>query len=179
MATLFSIQSMADIPQLYKNTAVAQLLAYHNLKNQHDHFDEAQLLVGTCMDFRIKLTIPEKFAFIIRTGGANLKHNEFHIAFALSVAKVKYMAIIGHTDCGMVNLKQNFSPFVNGLVNNAGWEEGNAERFFMHYAPHFEIGNPIDFSLKQVHYFRKRFPKITFVPMLYKVENGLLYLIEE
>lgn len=173
------IQSIKDIPMEYKDSPISRLLEYHNFQSDFHTYNAAELLIGTCMDFRIMLNIPEKFAYIIRTGGANLNQSEFHIAFALSVAKVKHMAIIGHTDCGMVNLDKSKQNFVHGLVHNAGWDEGNAERFFNHYSRQFEIENENIYTLKQVNHFRKRFPEIVFVPMIYNVDDHKLSLLQE
>ena len=49
----------------------------------------------------------------------------------------------------------------------------------MQFAPMFEIGNEIDFLLSESKRLRSRYPKITVVPMYYKIEDNLLYLIRE
>lgn len=176
---LIPVQKEADIPAEYQNTPISKLLNYHNVGSKHESYSAAELLIGTCMDFRVKLNIPEKFAYVIRNGGANLRQREFHMSFAFSVANIKFMVVIGHTDCGMVNLAKNKATFIKGLVDNAGWEEGNAERFFNHYSPQNEIVNEEEFTLHQVYNFRKRFPKILIAPMIFKVEDYKLYFIEE
>ena len=43
----------------------------------------------------------------------------------------------------------------------------------------FEIGNEIDFILSEVKRLRLRYPGIPVAPMLYRVEDNRLYLIEE
>ncbi len=131
------------------------------------------------MDNRKHLRIPENFAYIIRTGGANLRYSEFKVSYAIAIGKIKYIALIGHNNCGMVNLISKREDFINGLVENAGWEREWAEQHFMHFAPMFEIGNEIDFLLSEAKRLRLRYPKITIVPLLYKIEDNKLYLIRE
>jgi carbonic anhydrase len=79
----------------------------------------------------------------------------------------------------MVNLVARKDAFINGLVEGAGWERDRAEEHFMHYAPMFEIGNETDFLLSEVRRLRQRYPGITIVPMLYRIEDNKLYLVRE
>ena len=43
----------------------------------------------------------------------------------------------------------------------------------------FEIGNEIDFVLSEVKRLRSDYPGVQVAPMLYRVEDNLLYLIRE
>jgi len=43
----------------------------------------------------------------------------------------------------------------------------------------FEIGNEVDFIVSEVQRLRLRYPGILIAPLLYKVEDNLLYLINE
>jgi carbonic anhydrase len=131
------------------------------------------------MDHRVTLRFPENFAYVLRSGGANLQHSGFKISFAIGVGGVKTIAIIGHTDCGMVNVRSKEEQFVQGLVESAGWDHNEAEEHFEESEPQFEIHNEIDFVLHQADQLRLRYPKILVAPMLYRVEDGLLYLIDE
>jgi carbonic anhydrase len=131
------------------------------------------------MDHRKRLRIPTNFAYIIRTGGANLRYNEFQVSYALAVGGVDTIALIGHNNCGMVNLIAKKDEFVSGLIEKAGWQTNLAEDHFLHFAPMFEIGNEIDFTLSEAVRLRLRYPGVLVAPMLYKVEDNLLYLIEE
>jgi len=69
-----------------------------------------------CMDNRKHLHMPDNFAFIIRTGGANLRYSEFKVSYAIAVGGVRHIALIGHSKCGMVNLAARKEAFV---LNNA------------------------------------------------------------
>jgi carbonic anhydrase len=179
MKRLISIESINDILPEYLNNPIGKLLEYHNLNRQFDDYQKAQLLVGMCMDNRKHLNIPDNFAFIIRSGGANLRHSEFKVSYAIAVGEVRHIALIGHNNCGMVNLLSRKDQFIKGLVADAGWNQDQAENHFIHFAPMFEIGNETDFTLGETKRLRIRYPKIQIAPMLYLVEDNKLYLIKE
>lgn len=177
--SLISIDAANDIPKTYRGTPIGLLLEYHNLNRSYQEYTQAQLLVGMCMDNRKHLHMPDNFAYIIRSGGANMRYSEFKLSYAISVGGVRHMALIGHNNCGMVNLVARKDKFIEGLVEGAGWTPQIAEEHFMSFAPMFEIGNEKDFILSEVKRLRLRYPKITFAPMLYKVEDCRLYLLGE
>jgi carbonic anhydrase len=179
MKRLVEIKNTGDIFPEYKGTPVGLLLEYHNLNKELDKYSQAQLLIGMCMDNRKHLRIPDNFSYIIRAGGANLRYSEFKISYAIAVGGIKYIVLIGHNKCGMVNLIARREQFIKGLVENAGWEKEWAEEHFMHFAPMFEIGNEIDFVISEAKRLRLRYPKIIVAPMLYNVDNSNLYLINE
>ncbi len=179
MNRLIPINARKDIPGEYADTPIGLLLEYQNMDRPFDAHATAQLLIGMCMDNRKHMHVPENFSYIIRAGGANLRQAEFKISYAIGVGGVKHLALIGHNNCGMVNLIARKDIFVKGLVENAGWEKEKALEHFLNYAPMFEIGNEIDFVLLEVARLRLRYPKITIVPMLYKVDDNRLYLIRE
>lgn len=179
MDNIIKIKTAGDIPAEYRNTPVGLLLEYHNLGKQFDVYERAQLLVGMCMDNRKHLNIPENFAYIIRSGGANLRYSEFKVSYAIAVGKVKHIALIGHNNCGMVNLVARKNEFIDGMVENAGWEREKAEEHFMQFAPMYEIGNETDFVLSETKRLGSRYPKVVIAPMLYLVSENKLYLLKE
>jgi carbonic anhydrase len=179
MDRLIAVNSTADIPAEYKDTPIGLLLEYHNLDREFGNYNNASLLIGMCMDNRKHLHMPDNFSFIIRTGGANLRYSEFKVSFAISIGGVRHIALIGHTNCGMVNLISRKQQFITGMVEASGWDKDQAEDHFLHFAPMFEIGNETDFILSEVKRLRLRYPKIKIAPMLYKVEDNKLYLIRE
>lgn len=179
MSKLIAVNSREEIPSIYQNTSVELLFQYHNLGKLQEAYSAAQLLVGMCMDNRKHLNIPDNFAYIIRAGGANLRYSEFKVSFAISVGGVSAIALIGHTQCGMVNVMAKKEQFIDGLIQNAGWNEQQAEEHFNQYAPMFEIGNAMEFILSEVERLRLRYPKIPVAPLFYRVEDNKLYFIEE
>ncbi len=179
MNRLVPILSEDDIFPQYRNTPIGLLLEYHNLGRPSGNYENAELLIGMCMDNRKHINIPDNFAFIIRAGGANLRYSEFKVSYAIAVGKVRHIALIGHNNCGMVNLYSRKDIFIKGLVDNAGWDREWAEEHFMHFAPMFEIGNEVDFILSEAKRLRLRYPKIQIAPLMYLVEDNRLYLIRE
>jgi len=179
MNDLIAVATGEDIPTGYRDTPLGLLLEYHNTDRGHVPYSSAQILIGMCMDNRKHLNIPDNFAFIIRTGGANLRYSEFKVSYAIAVGGVRAIALIGHSQCGMVNLAARKEQFVRGLVDNAGWTREAAEAHFHSFAPMFEINNEVDFILSEVARLRTRYPKILIAPMLYRVEDNRLYLIRE
>jgi carbonic anhydrase len=179
MHRLAAIESPRDIPAAYRRTAVGKLLEYHNLGRPFERYAQAELLVGMCMDSRKHLRIPDNFAFIIRAGGANLRYSEFKVSYAIGVGGVSCIALIGHTNCGMVNIAARKEPFITGLMKRGGWTRRAATEHFEKFASTFEIGSETDFVLSEVKRLRLRYPKVTVAPMLYKVEDNRLYLLRE
>lgn len=179
MEKLIAISSTDNIPQEYRQTPIGLLLEYHNLNRPYETYEKAQILIGMCMDNRKHLHMPDNFAFIIRSGGANLRYSEFKVSYAIGVGRVSHIALIGHNNCGMVNLISRKSEFIEGLVNTAGWDRERAEEHFFHFAPMFEIGSEVDFVLSETKRLRLRYPKIMIAPLFYRVEDNKLYFIKE
>ena len=61
---LLPVREGKDILPAYRDTPIADLLAYHNLASPHRPYDQAELLVGMCVDHRQRLRIPDRFAYI-------------------------------------------------------------------------------------------------------------------
>ena len=179
MSRLVPVNENGDIYPEYRDTPVGKLLKYHNLSGDYETYTQAQLLVGMCMDNRKHLHIPDNFAYIIRAGGANLRYSEFKVSYAIAVGGVRHIALIGHNQCGMVNLAARKELFINGLVENAGWDAQRADEHFLHFAPMFEIGNEVDFVVSEAKRLTLRYPKVQVAPLLYKVEDNRLYQIGE
>ena len=180
MERLSPVVCSDDIFDAYRDTPIGELLEYHNLGRPFDtSYDRARLLVGMCMDHRKHLRIPDNFAYIIRAGGANLRYSEFKVSYAIAVGGATAVALLGHTNCGMAGLATRREPFVRGLVERAGWDEARAVEHFNQFAPMFEIGNEKDFVLSEAKRLNDRYPKILVAPMMYRVEDNLLYLIRE
>ena len=179
MNRFIDVTTLDRIMPLYRGSPIGRLLEYHNLNRPLDDYTAAQALIGMCMDHRMRLRLPVNFAFFIRTGGANLQNSEFKISYAIAIGGVKAIAIIGHTQCGMVNLQAKKEQFIQGLVQDAGWERESAEAHFMQFAPMWEIGNEIDFVLSEVKRLRTQYAQILVAPLLYRVEDNRLYLVRE
>jgi carbonic anhydrase len=60
---------------------------------------------------------------------------------------------------------------------DAGWEPADAADHFDRFAPEFEIGDPIEFVSHESARLAKRYPAVSVTPMIYRVEDGRLYLV--
>lgn len=179
MNRLVKVTRQDDIFNEYKDTPISRLLEYHNLGETNENISDAELLIGTCMDNRVQLNIPKNFAYVIRTGGSNLHNSSFYVSYALAAGGAKAIAIIVHSDCGMVNLGGRKDKIVNGIVRATGWKRIYAEDYFKSYAPVCEIVNEVNFAISEVKRLRETYPTVLIAPLLYNVEDDLLYLIDE
>jgi carbonic anhydrase len=175
MPQIISVAKPDDILPIYRGRPVGRLLEYHNLGRTRNGVTRPELLIGMCMDSRKTLRIPNDFAFVLRTAGANMRDNEFRISYAIAVGGVHAMALIAHTDCGMARLDQRREQFIDGMVANAGWDRARAERHFADSAPKFGIKDEVEFVLQEAARLCSIYPKIQVAPLLYRVDDDLLY----
>lgn len=179
MPEIIPVNYRDDILPEYRGTPVEALLEYHNLGRAIGTMPAPQMLIGMCMDSRKSLRIPNDFAFVLRTAGANMRDNEFRISYAISVGGVRTIVLIAHTDCGMAKLDQNREQFIQGLMDAAGWDESRAVKHFEDSAPKFGMRDEVDFVLKEAARLRAIYPRIKIVPLLYRVEDDLLYQLKD
>ncbi len=179
MRKLIEVNSVENIFPEYRKTPVGMFLEYHNLNRPFCHCRQPQILIGMCMDNRKNLWIPDNFAFVIRSGGANLFYHEFQVSYAIAVGGVRCIALIGHSNCGMVKLEERKEQFINGLVKNAGWKKEAARMHFENLALFFEIGDAVEFVLSEVARLRKRYPAVMVAPLYYDIETSKIHQIEE
>jgi carbonic anhydrase len=175
MAKIIPVNHGDDILPEYRATPVGLLLEYHNLGRATAGASAPELLIGMCMDSRKSLRIPADFAFVLRTAGANMRDNEFRISYAIAVGGVRTIVLIAHTDCGMARLGERREQFIRGLMDAAGWDEARAVRHFEDCAPKFGIRDEVEFVLREAERLRRIYPRITIVPLLYRVEDDRLY----
>jgi carbonic anhydrase len=178
MERLIAVRAADDVPDAWRETPIERLLACQNLGAPLDPCDRPELLIGMCMDYRKHLRIPENFAYILRSGGGNLRPSAFKVSFAIAVGGVRAIALIGHDRCGMVNLTSKEDAFVDGLVD-VGWDREEARDHFRAFAPHFEIGDEIGFLVSEAARLRRRYPKVLVAPLLYRLDDDRLYLVRE
>ena len=177
MPQLLPVSNANDILPEYRDTPVGRLLEYHNLGRGPAAVSRPELLIGMCMDSRKHLRIPNDFAFVLRTAGANMRDNEFRISYAIAVGGVHTIVLIAHTDCGMAQLAKRRDQFIDGMVANAGWDRARAERHFADSAPKFGISDEVEFVIKEAARLRGIYPRIFVAPLLYRVDDDLLYQV--
>ncbi|MBA2684211.1 MAG: carbonic anhydrase [Gemmatimonadaceae bacterium] len=178
MPEIIPVNFRSDILPEYRGTSVESLLEYHNLGRAIGTMPAPQMLIGMCMDSRKSLRIPNDFAFVLRTAGANMRDNEFRISYAIAVGGVRTIVLIAHTDCGMARLEQSREKFIEGLMGAAGWDESRAVKHFEESAPKFGMRDEVEFVLREAARLRAIYPRINVVPLLYRVEDDLLYQLK-
>ena len=179
MQSYIDIRSDADIPERWRAGPIGALLRYHNLGAPlPGRAEKPELLIGMCMDSRKHLRIPDNFAFILRTGGGNMRLSEFRVSYAIAVGGVRAIALMGHTNCGMSGLAARRGIFVDGLVD-AGWTRAAAEEHFDRQAPQHEIGPEGDFIRAEARRLRALYPKVEVAPLLYRIEDNSVALLRE
>ena len=166
-----------DIPGEYRGSPISLLLEYHNLKRRFEMYSRARLLIGMCIDNRECINIPANFAYIIRSAGVNLQYSEFNVSYAIAIGGVKHIALIAHSDCGMVDLKSKKEEFINGLVDKAGWRREAAEAYFIKSVRSYGIDNELDFIVNEAKRLRMRYSNIKVAPLYYRIEDNRLCCI--
>ncbi len=173
--TIVPAATAGEILPEYAGTPIEALLRFHNLGEPlPPTYGNPDLLVGMCMDNRKDLTIPNEFAYVLRAAGANLRDSSFEISYAVAVGGVSTIALLGHTDCGMVQVTKKRDAFVQGLVERAGWNPMAAGRHFDRFAHRYEIGDPVEFTVAEARRLRRIYPRLLVAPLLYTVDDDRL-----
>lgn len=175
MSQTVAVASIADILPAYRNTPIEWLLRYHNLAEPLPvSSGRAQLLVGMCMDDRKDLIIPNEFAYVIRAAGGNLRDHAFDISYAVAIGGVTTIALLGHTNCGMVRVRDKREAFIRGLVTRGGWDERHAAGHFDESVGVYEIDDAVEFVLEETRRLNKVYPAVLVAPLMYRVEDDKL-----
>src|SRR2546427_13136252 len=120
MERLIPVKAEPDILPAYRKTPIETLLAHQNLNRPHGVHDKAELLIGMCMDNHKHLGGPENFAYILRSGGGNLRYSEFKGSYAVASRGLSAIPLPAHTNRGRVNRMAKRGRALAGLVDRAG-----------------------------------------------------------
>lgn len=142
--------------------AIDILMQSHNDGVHYAAFEKPQLAIVTCMDFRIRLQLPDDFAFVLRTGGANPGPIEPYLAFSVARMGIHAIAIIGHTDCAM----QRPDPYV---VNDLPTSEEQKKHFRSQIAS-LAITDAAEFTVREAEQLQDLFG-LPVIPLIYDVHT--------
>lgn len=170
-----AVREAGDILPAYRGTPVGDLLAYHNLDAPHRRHVTPELLIGTCMDHRVHLRIPSDFAFVLRCAGANLEMLGFDISFAVGVAGIQTLCVIGHDECRMIDVASQRKIFVAGLVDNAGWSRREAEAHFDEHHPCYGFVDVAGFVWQEARRLENAYAGTRVAPLIYALDDRRLY----
>jgi carbonic anhydrase len=177
---LTAVRTEADILPVYRGTPVGDLLRYQNLGKNPGHtgkYARPAILIATCLEQRPGLSIPEGFAVSVHTAAASLKRDPFKVSWAIGVAGVSAIAIVGHDDCKLVDLRSHREQFVVQMIEAAGWERPAAEQHFDHWSDLFAVDNPADFVAAEAARLQSRYPKVLVAPLLYQSADNTLHQV--
>lgn len=117
----------ADVPQRWHNTPVNALIAAQNFNHPVTPVGTPQILIATCIDFRLMPKVPPAYAYVIRVATGRLIGLEFALTYGIAEG-VKHVALIGHDDCGMTKISQHGPLMIDVLVDQ-GWDRERAEEY--------------------------------------------------
>ncbi|MDP2326217.1 MAG: carbonic anhydrase [Gammaproteobacteria bacterium] len=169
-----NVRNDADILPAYRGTAIGELLCYQNLGAAARKYEHPVLLVATCLELKSALRIPEGFAISLHTAAASLKRDPFKVSWAIGVAGVRAIAVVGHDDCQLTDLRSQRERFIVQMIEAAGWERPAAEQHFDHWSDLFEVSSPVDFVAAEAARLQSRYPKILVAPLLFQSATGTL-----
>ena len=176
--TLKPVPNQTDILPAWRGTPVGELLALHNLGTGAGQYAHPQILIATCPEQQTGLRIPAGFALGVNGAAANLKRDPFKVSWAIGIGQVSAIAIVGHTGCGMVGLRERREEFVARMVAVAGWARAAAEQHFDHWGDLYTIEDPAVFAASEAARLRARYPKIPVAALLYDAAEQMLLQIE-
>lgn len=178
--TLAAVRTEADILPAFRGTPVADLLRFQNLGGAGaatTTWQRPVLLVATCIEQPTPLRLPPGFAISLHTAAASLKRDPFKVSWAIGVAGVKAIAIVGHDDCRLTELRNHREQFVVQMIEAAGWERPAAEQHFDHWADLFAVEDPAGFAAAEAARLRERYPRVLVAPLLYHSASASLQQI--
>lgn len=169
------------LPPRFTGTPIEDLLLFHNeSKRMPSSFTKPELILSLCMDQRIALHLPKGFAFSLCTPGSRLQGLEFAVSYAIAMAGVRALAIIGHTDCAMTKVQDLKERFVKQLDDwHDQWDAQDALKHFEQWAPVFYIRDMKEHIRSQVEWISKIFPDLLVAPLIYHVEDHRIVLLED
>ena len=141
----------------------------------------------TCMDPRIDIhqifQLNPGDVFILRNAG-NIYTLDMMRSILIAIHKyqIKYIIVLGHTDCGMTKinineLRQNLpNEFLKRLSNNYANLLSKLLDFFKPFDN--EIRNVIK-QINDLQEIRRIFPDVEIIGMLYDIQNGWIFTQEE
>lgn len=171
---LTKIDSVEDIPERWRDTPIAALIAAHNFDTPIEATGLPQLLIATCIEYRYMPKVPAMYAYLIRRANGRLIGAEFPMLYTLSRG-VKHVVLIGHDDCGMTKVSHHKPAMIKTLIEQ-GWDADRADEYVTMHAGRYAIDDEID-SLRTEYFRIKRlFKKIELAPLFVSLASQRLFI---
>ena len=177
-ATTVPVHYSWDVPKEWRGTPLGDLLEYHALGKPHGRYDRASLLIVACMDHRVALRIPDRFAYVLRVAGANLHLATFQASYVLAMKGVRFVAFVAHTQCGAADIAGRRREIVEGLVA-LGWDLDAAERHVDVHLAETEVGDPASTALSEAADVERDYAGVRAGAFLYDTADGSLSIVRE
>lgn len=171
---LKSIESVSDVPAEWKNTPLDSFIMAQNFGWPIQGSGKVELLISTCIEFRYALPIPRMYAYVIRRASGRVIGSEFSVGYTLAQG-VKYLALIGHNDCGMAKAHANAPLVVQALIEQ-GWDHDVAQMYVDRQIKRHAITDELDALREEFIRLRKIFPKLIIAPLFVCLHDSKLYL---
>lgn len=171
---LTAIETREDIPKEWQNTPIQCLIMSQNFGWPIQSSGKVELLISTCIEFRYALPIPRMYAYVIRRASGRVIGSEFSVGYTLSQG-VRYLALIGHNDCGMSKVYEKAPGVVQAFVDQ-GWSKDVAEKYVQKQAARHAIKDEVG-SLKDEYIRLKQiFRKLVIAPLFVCLHDSKLYV---
>jgi carbonic anhydrase len=169
---LVPVRAPTDILPPYRSTPIETLLVSHALGREVPRPETPELVILTCVDFRIELLLPPEFAFVIRTAGATVGPVLFNVTYAMTVPGVEAIAVIGHTRCRMVGVHDGRDAFLAGFREISSLGAASGERLFDAGAASFGSRDAVQHTLAQCETIRRTLDHVLIAPLFLDVDTG-------
>ncbi len=114
------------------------------------------------------------YAYVIRRASGRVIGSEFSVGYTLAQG-VKYLAIIGHNDCGMSQLDVKKQAVIDAFVEQ-GWQRDAAEGYVAKHAARHAIDDEL-LALKDEYVrLKKIFRQLTIAPLFVCLHDSRFYI---
>lgn len=168
------VESRQDIPQEWQGTPIECLIMAQNFGWPIQSTGKPELLIATCIEFRYALPVPRMYSYVIRRASGRVIGSEFSVGYTIAQG-VKYLAVIGHNDCGMSQLEAKKAGVIEAFVAQ-GWPRDAAEQYVAKQATRHAIADEL-LALKDEYVrLRKIFRQLVVAPLFVCLHDSRFYV---
>ncbi len=171
---LIHIESIPDVPAQWKGTPIESFIMAQNFGWPIQGSGKVELLISTCIEFRYALPIPRMYAYVIRRASGRVLGSEFSVGYTMAQG-VKYLALIGHNDCGMAKALTNAPRVVAALVEQ-GWDTDLAQQYVENQLKRHAINDELDALRDEFIRLKRVFRKLLIAPLFVCLHDSKLYV---
>lgn len=171
---LIIVESQQDIPKVWQNTPIASFIMAQNFGWPIQSSGKPELLISTCIEFRYALPVPRMYAYVIRRASGRVLGSEFSVGYTLAQG-VKYLALIGHNDCGMSQLPAKKDAVIEAFVNQ-GWKRSVAEDYVKRQAQRHGISDELEALKEEYLRLKSIFRQLVIAPLFVCLHDSRLYI---